>query len=76
MPWSQMISMNMRPPRLSEARKLATLPAVKARIRNSVSRNMGWATRVSMTPKTTSKTTPPKISPITTGLVQPMVWWP
>ena len=31
-PWSQMISMNIRPPRLMAARKLAKMPAVKARI--------------------------------------------
>ena len=71
-----MISMNMSPPRLREARALAVLPAVKARIRNRLSRNIGLATRVSMTPNTPSSTSPPKISPITVGLVQPMVWWP
>ena len=41
MPCSQMMSMNIRPPRLSEARKLATLPALKARMRKSESRNIG-----------------------------------
>ena len=49
------MSMNMSPPRLSEARALATLPAVKARMRKRVSRNMGWAARVSMTAKTTEQ---------------------
>ena len=34
MPCSQMMSMNIKPPRLSEARKLAMLPALKARMRN------------------------------------------
>ena len=53
-----MISMNMSPPRLSDASPLATLPAVKARMRNSVSRNMGLATRVSMTQNTASKAEP------------------
>ena len=71
-----MISMNMSPPRLSDARPLATLPAEKARMRNSVRRNMGLATRVSITPNTTSNARPPMISVITKGLVQPMVWWP
>ena len=68
-----MISMNMSPPRLSEARKLATLPAVKARIRNSDRWNIGCGTLVSMIPKTTRIAMPPKISAITMGLVQPMV---
>jgi hypothetical protein len=68
-----MISMNMRPPRLSDARALATLPAEKARMRNNVSRNMGLATRVSTTANTASKTRPPMISVMTNGLVQPMV---
>jgi hypothetical protein len=46
-----MMSMNISPPRLSAARKLAKTPAVKARILNSCSRNIGWATRVSMMQK-------------------------
>jgi hypothetical protein len=71
-----MMSMNISPPRLSEARKLATLPAVKARMRNRVSRNIGCATLVSTNPKRTRMARPPKISAITTGLVQPMVWPP
>ena len=57
-----MISMNIRPPRLSEARKLAALPAVKARMRKSERRNIGWVTLVSMIPKTTRMAMPPKIS--------------
>ncbi len=68
--------MNIRPPRLSEAKKLATFPALKARMRNSESRNIGWATLVSMIPKTTRIASPPRISASTTGLVQPMVWPP
>ena len=63
----------MSPPRLSEARKLATLPAVKARILNRDRWNIGWGTRVSMTPKATRVARPPKISAMTTGLVHPMV---
>ena len=53
------------------------LPAVKARIRNSASRNMGSGTRVSMMPKPTRRTTPPTDqTPMTSGLVQPMAWPP
>ena len=36
-----MMSMNISPPRLSAARKLASTPVVKARILNSWSRNIG-----------------------------------
>ena len=68
-----MISMNMSPPRLSEARKLATLPAVKARIRNSDRWNIGCGTFVSMIPNATRIAMPPKISAMTMGLVHPMV---
>ena len=71
-PWSQMINMNIRPPRLSEARKLATLPAEKARIRKRESLNIGSFTLVSTKPKKISTSTPPKISASTFGLVQPM----
>ena len=76
MPWSQMISMNISPPRLSEARKLAVLPAAKARMRNRLRRNIGCSTRVSMTPKTTSRQRPPTMAASTLGLVHPMAWWP
>ena len=41
MPCSQMMSMNIRPPRLNAARKLANSPAVNARILNSCRRNIG-----------------------------------
>ena len=53
-----MISMNMSPPRLRAARKLARTPLVKARILNSCSRNIGWATLVSMMQKATSRPDP------------------
>ncbi len=75
-PWSQMISMNISPPRLSAARKLASTPLVKARILNSWSRNMGSATLVSMMQKATSRATPSARQPTTNGLVHPIVWWP
>ena len=48
-----MISMNMRPPRLRAARKLARTPLVKARILKSWSRNIGCGTVVSMKQKAT-----------------------
>ena len=54
-PCSQMISMNISPPRLSEARKLAALPAEKARMRKRERRNIGCFTRVSTMPKTTAR---------------------
>ena len=41
MPCSQMISMNIRPPRATAERKLESVPNVNARIRNSGSRNIG-----------------------------------
>ena len=71
-----MMSMNISPPRLSAARKLASTPLVKARIRNSCSRNMGWGTFVSMTQKASRRSTPAPIEPSTVGLVQPITWWP
>ena len=59
-----------------DARKLAALPALKARIRKSDKRNIGWATLVSIRPKRPRISTPPMISLSTMGLVQPIVWWP
>ena len=75
-PWSQMMSMNISPPRLRAARKLASTPLVKARILNSCSRNMGWGTLVSMMQNTTRNATPRASEPKTMGLVHPMVLWP
>ena len=43
MPCSQMISMNIRPPRAIEARKVESVPALNARIRSSGRRNIGSA---------------------------------
>ena len=45
----------MRPPRLMAARKLAKMPAVKARILNRLSVNMGSRTRTSMMQKATRR---------------------
>jgi hypothetical protein len=72
MPCSQMMSMNMSPPRPTAARKLDSTPAEYARIRNSGSRNMGWSERSSITAKTTRRRRPPPRKPSTRGLVQPM----
>ena len=71
-----MISMNMRPPRPTADRKLAKVPAVKARMRKSGSRNIGSAARRSMTAKAISSTTPKLSAPITTGLIHPMLLLP
>jgi hypothetical protein len=68
-----MIRMNIRPPRPRPDSSEARLPAVNGRIRNSDSRNIGSATRVSITQKAISTARPPKIRDSTSGLVQPMV---
>ena len=54
----------------------ARLPAVKARMRNRLSWNIGSAILVSMTPKTASNATPPIRPASTQGFVQPIVWPP
>ena len=71
-----MISMNIRPPRPSEASSVAMFPAVNARILNSPSRNMGSAMRVSITAKIASSSRPPPMHPSTLGDVHPIVWPP
>ena len=58
MPCSQMMSMNMSPPRANDDKKLDRVPKVKARILKSWRRNMGWATRVSMTMKAPRRSAP------------------
>jgi hypothetical protein len=75
-PWSQMMSMNMSPPRLNAANKLAKTPALKARILKSCSRNIGSATLVSMMQNAIRRATPMMRAPRTFGLVHPMVWDP
>src|ERR1700712_5008647 len=72
MPCSQMISMNIRPPRPSDASSVAMLPAVKARMRNSPRLNIGSSWRSSMTTKSASSSRPTTISPTTCGFVQPI----
>ena len=71
-PWSQMMSMNISPPRPSAPRKLAKTPAEKARILKSWSRNIGSSLWSSIQQNTTRNATPIPSSPRTTGLVQPM----
>ena len=72
MPCSQMISMNIRPPRPSADRNVETVPKVNARILNRLSRNIGWATRVSMSTKAASRAAPAARRAMTRGLPQPM----
>src|SRR5690242_3921141 len=74
MPCSQMISMNIRPPRATADKKVESVPNVKALIRNSWSRNMGCATRRSIIAKAIRLTVAPAISASTLGLVQPVGW--
>ena len=72
MPCSQMISMNIRPPRPSEASSVAIVPALNARMRNSERLNIGSSLRSSITTKAASSRRPPPISPSTSGFVQPI----
>ena len=73
MPCSQMMSMNCSPPRAMDTARPARLPAVKARMRNRLSWNIGSAILVSMRPNTTSNATPPTSPASTQGFVQPIV---
>ena len=50
-----MISMNISPPRAIDDRNVDSVPKVKARIRNSDSRNIGSAERRSITTKATKR---------------------
>ena len=76
MPCSQMISMNISPPRATAERNVESVPNVNARIRNSGRRNIGSSTRHSISAKATSETTPAPSRAITLGLVQPVAWPP
>ncbi len=71
-PCSQMISMNISPPRPTAARKLDIVPNVKARMRNSGSRNMGLGTLLSTTTNQQRNAAPRTSSESTHGLVQPI----
>ena len=76
MPCSQMISMNIRPPRATADRNVERLPKVNARMRNSGSRNIGSATCCSIQANAARHATPPASSAITRGLLQPVAWLP
>ncbi|SHX03719.1 Uncharacterised protein [Mycobacteroides abscessus subsp. abscessus] len=58
MPCSQMMSMNCRPPRPTDASRFARLPRPKARFLNSRISSIGSATRASITQNSTSSATP------------------
>ena len=76
MPCSQMISMNIRPPRATAERKVESVPKVKARMRNSGRRNIGSATRRSTITKATRLTAAPASRASTRGLPHPIAWPP
>ena len=76
MPCSQMMSMNIRPPRATADRKVESVPKVKARMRNSGRRNIGSATLRSTMTKATRLTTAPASRARTRGLPQPIGWPP
>ena len=71
-----MINMNIRPPRETADRNVDSVPNVNARIRNSGSRNIGSATRCSMSTNATSDSTAPPSSAITFGEPQPIACEP
>ena len=58
MPCSQMISMNISPPRATAERNVESVPNVNARMRNSGSRNIGSATRRSIAANATRHASP------------------
>ena len=67
-----MISMNIRPPRATAARKVERVPKVKARMRKRGSRNIGSATRRSIITKAISEATAQASRIKTRGLSQPV----
>ena len=72
MPCSQMISMNMSPPRPTAARKLDSVPNVNARMRNKPSRNIGFSTRLSTSANAVRNAAPSASAESTNGLVHPI----
>ena len=72
MPCSQMISMNIRPPRATADRKVESVPKVKARMRNSGSLNIGSATRFSIEKKAAMQTAAAPSRTITRRLPHPV----
>ena len=67
-----MISMNISPPRATAARKVESVPKVKALMRNSGRRNIGSATRRSISTKAVSESNESAVSASTRGLSQPV----
>ena len=76
MPCSQMISMNISPPRATAERNVESVPNVKARMRNRGRRNIGSATRRSTAANATRNAAPAPSSASTRGLLQPVAWLP
>ena len=72
MPWNQIISMNIRPPRPIDPKNWARLPAANARMRNSERRNIGSVTLASMKRKASSSAAPPQSIHRTKGFPQPV----
>ena len=77
MPCSQMISMNISPPRATAERNVESVPNVKARMRNSGRRNIG-SRDPSLDQRERHQATPRRARSraITRGLVQPVAWPP
>ena len=71
MPWNQIISMNIRPPRPIDPRNWARLPKANGRMRKRERRNIGSFTRLSMTANAASRTMPLAIMEMTNGLPHP-----
>ena len=66
-----MISMNIRPPRASEDRKVDSVPNVNARMRNSGRRNIGSCERCSTNTNAIREMNPAASRASTRGLPQP-----
>ena len=71
-PWSQMMSMNISPPRAIEDRKFASTPNVYGRMRKRSRWNIGSFTRVSIRTNATRSTTPSARAESTNGLLHPI----
>src|SRR3954447_8307711 len=72
MPCSQMMSMNISPPRATAERNVDSVPNVNARTRNSGRRNIGWSERRSTTTNAARQAIEPASSASTRGLVSPV----
>ena len=76
MPCSQMMSMNISPPRATADRNVDSVPNVKARMRNSGSRNIGYGVRCSTITNATRQASAAASSARTRGLPHPIAWPP